>query len=473
MKKTIFIAVLVAAVAVVAGVAWRRGWLGNGDRRTAENLADAGGAETSPVSAGSRHAAVGWSVADDARQAVREAVGNARKHLGEEKVVFAFVAPTVGYDIEIVMDELNRLLEPEAKVHGITSGRAVMTPEGYHVGKVGSIAVLLVGEKAGIRFGVGGVDGIEPSDLRAQGVEAIRRTLADAGMPTDRKPDMILYCGQSYYGGEMNILAGIAEVVGKDVPVVGGNARDNTLTGEWRQFTRTKMYSRGLVLAALYTDRKIGWAFESGFRLTETGGVVTRANPEGSLLYEIDGRPALDVYNEWLGGKLLPILKGKTRAELVMYTGLNPLCRVLRGEQGQIGYLVAHPIPTQDNLKDHALPVYSQILQGSEIRLFAGQWQNLLNRADQTPARALQRGGLTPEETAFGIVYFCWGARNTIPPSEVPTIPLLVRSRLPGVPFVGVFTGGEQGPLPGIGNVNCNLVVSTVLVEKQPDSAQP
>ncbi|MBN1943151.1 MAG: FIST C-terminal domain-containing protein [Phycisphaerae bacterium] len=464
MKKVIVILILLA---VVAGGAWWLLEITGKEPAAPSDASDGGGASQSQSpSAVRRHAAVGWSEADDARQAVREAMEKARNQLADEKVVFAYVAPTVGYDIETVMNELDKLLDPGAKVYGITSGKAVMTQEGYHVGNVGAIAVLLVGEGAGVRFGVGGVDGIEPADLHAQGAEAARRTLADAKASPDQKPEMILYCGNSYYGGEMKILEGIAEVIGKDSPVVGGNARDNDLTGKWHQFTRKKMYSKGLVLAAMFTDKKIGWAFESGFRLTETGGVVTKANPEGSLLYEIDGRPALDVYDEWLGGKLIPVLKGKTRAELVKYTGLNPLCRILKGEGGQVGYLVAHPIPTQENLKDRALPVYSQILEGSEIRLFAGQWQNLLNRADQTTAKALRRAELTPNDTAFGVMYFCWGARNTIPLSEVPTIRLLVKNEIPGVPFIGVFTGGEQGPLPGIGNVNCNLVVSMVLLEK-------
>ncbi|MBN1554602.1 MAG: FIST C-terminal domain-containing protein [Phycisphaerae bacterium] len=470
MKNTITV-ILILIVIAAAGIWWYQSQAGSNPTVSS----DASGVEgKTPASSNSnRHAAVGWSVAEDVRQAVRDAMAMARKDLGNEKAVFAYVAPTVGYQVETVMEELDKLLEPGAKVYGITSGKAVMTQYGYHVGKVGSIAILLVGEKAGIRFGVGSVDGVNPADLEAQGAEAIRQCIADAKLPPKTKPDMVLYCGHSYFSGEMKILDGIAGVVGSDVPVVGGNARDDTLTGQWRQFTRDKIYGKGLVLAALFTDKKIGWAFESGFRLTDTGGKVTKANPEGNLLYEIDGRPALDVYDEWLGGKLIPVLKGKTRAELVKYTALNPLCRVLKGPKGQVGYLVAHPIPTQQNLEDRALPVYSQIVEGSEIALFAGQWQNLLNRAEKVPSIALQRAEQKPEDIAFGVMYFCWGARNTIPESEVPTIPLLVRNQIPGVPFVGVFTGGEQGPLQGIRNVNCNLVVSMVLLEKQAADSRP
>ncbi|MBN1554601.1 MAG: FIST C-terminal domain-containing protein [Phycisphaerae bacterium] len=420
--------------------------------------------EAQTISPIHRHAAVGWSVADDPRQGVREALAMARDRLGEEKAVFAIVVPTQGYSTQAVVEELDSLLEPGAKVYGITSGWAVMTPDGYHQGKVGAIGILLVGEKAGIRFGVGEVDGITPADLKAQGAEAIRRGIADAGMPPQSRPEMVLYCGYSYFGGEMKILDGIAEVVGVDTPVVGGNARDSAFAGGWSQFTRKDIYTKGLVLATLFTEKNIGWAFESGFRLTESSGVVTKANAEGTLLYEIDGRGALDVYDEWLGGKLLPVLRTKTSEELVAYTALNPLGCLFKGAKGQTGYIVAHPIPTKENLEDRAVPVYSQILQGSKIHLFAGQWQNLLNRAEQAAANALERGTLKPSTTTFGVLYFCRGAKSVIPSTQTPTIPLLVRNQIPDVPFIGVFTGGEQGPLPGIRNVNCNLVVSMVLV---------
>lgn len=472
MKKQIVAVVLL--LAIVAAAAW---WLlreTSQDQIISTDSSTNGDAATPrDTSTADRHAATGWSEAPDARVAVREAMAMARKRLGDEKVVFAYVAPTVGYDVKTVMDEVNTLLDPGAKVYGITSAMAVMTDDGFHDRLEGTIAILLVGENAGVRFGVGSVDGIDPKGLEEQGAEAVRRTIADAGMPPGAKPDFILYCGDSHYGGEMKILDGIADVVGKDVLVVGGNARDNLMSEQRHQFTRDAMHSQGLVLAAMFTEKKIGWAFESGFRLTETGGVVTKANEEGTLLYEINGRPALDVYDEWLGGKLIPVLKGKTRAELARYTGLNPICRVLKGDEGQVGYLVAHPIPTQENLEDRALPVYSQILEGSEIRLFAGQWQNLLNRAEKVTSKALYRAELRPDTTAFGVMYFCFGARKTLPQSEVPTIPLLVKNQIPGVPFIGVFTGGEQGPLPGIRNVNCNLVVSMVLLEKDSASAKP
>ena len=64
-----------------------------------------------------------------------------------------------------------------------------------------------------------------------------------------------------------------------------------------------EVYERGICLAVLYTDLPLGWTFEAGFDVTEKhAGIATKV--EGQALVEIDGRPALDVYNEWVDNEI-------------------------------------------------------------------------------------------------------------------------------------------------------------------------
>lgn len=415
-------------------------------------------------------AASGWSSAKEEAQAVREAVSMARRRLGNKKEVFAFVVPTPAYDAEKIREELDHFLAPGAKVHGISSGAGVMTEEGYCDSPGGALAVLLLSEDCGIHFGVGAAEPKEFPDEAVLGETAMRRAIQDAGKGESSRLKMVWYAGVLRAGREKHILEGIARVAGRDMPVLGGNngIKPPDAAGP---FTREKMYPGGLVLTAVYTDRAVGWGFEYGFRQTDTIGTVTRASPAGDVIHEINGRPALDVYDEWLNGKLLPLVERESVETIVGYTSCHPFGLTLREKGKYLGQVVVVAIPTKENLKDRFLPVFVSVPAESEIRLLSGRWQNLLNRADQAISMALLRGRNRPDNVEFGLLYFCWAASRAIPPPELPKFPLLVRNRIPGVPFVGLFSRGEQGPLPGEGNLYCNLATTAVLVERDKAAA--
>jgi hypothetical protein len=121
-------------------------------------------------------------------------------------------------------------------------------------------------------------------------------------------------------------------------------------------------------------------------------------------------------------------------------------------------------VPARESLKDMSLPVYAAIEEGSHVQMFTGSWQTVLNRAELAPKRAMIRGGIGLQEGAFGILFFCKGLCTIIPPSEMPKVPCLVGNPLGQTPFIGIVTIGEQGMLPGLRNVNCNLVESMVVL---------
>jgi len=360
-----------------------------------------------------------------------------------------------------VIDEVRSALGPDVKIHGATSSVGVMTNDGFHRGRVGAIAVMGVSNEH-LRFGVAGIDLTQAADPQQAGMDVIRAAARDAGMPEDTPPQIVLMTGTTLRGGEMKIMDGIGRVIGAEVPIMGGNAGDEKHDGSWRQFTRGATYNNGLVVTAIYTDLKVGWAFESGFRITDNGGVVTKS--DGKTIYEIDHRPALEVYDHWLGGELIPAIKAKEQNEITKMAASNPLCVAIQGKDGQVGYRTSRPFPSKACLKDMSLPVYAAIEEGSRIRLFTASWQAVLNRAERAPEQAIARGAIGKGEGMFGLLFFCKGLCTLIPGSEMPKVPCLVNNPLQGTPFVGIVTIGEQGMLPGLRNVNCNLVESMVVV---------
>lgn len=412
---------------------------------------------------GNSDAANGWSTQDDPQLAVTEAIAAAKAKLAGRQPRYAYVASTSGYDHTKIMAALKDNLASDVKIHGLTSALGVMTNEGLHMGNVGAVAVLLVASPD-ITFGVSGIE-MDVKATRETAKTVLLEAIKDAGKTAKDKPDMIIVNGPPRRGDDMEMLDGIADIVGKEVPVIGGTAGNETNDPTWRQFVRDTVYTNGLIITTIYTDRKVGWDFQSGFRITDKGGKVTKS--QGKIIYEIDGRPALDVYSEWVGPELMQKLETNDFIEITKFTALNPLSIVIKGQDGQLAYYSLHPVPSKNDILAKTLPLGGSIPQGSEIRLFSSTWQTILSRAESVPSQALLRGELKSSDSAFGLMILCRGAANAVPANELPKVPLLTNNVINGVPFVGVISRGEQGPIEGIRNVNANLVESIVIIGKQ------
>jgi hypothetical protein len=452
MKKIIILAVLVVAVASL--VLYLKGGMGSKELSLVPSI-------KKMVQKGSLEAGLGLSTKTNAKEAVDEAVGKAKEKLATSPK-YAYVAFTTGYSDKEVQEALDKVLDSNVKIHALTSSLGVLTNEGFIKGKT-VVAVLLVASDDFV-FGVSGTDLAKYKTPQETGKNAALAAIKDAGKTASDKPDIIIINGTPRRNDDMEILDGIASVVGKEVPVIGGTAGNETNDPTWRQMTRTQIFDNGMLLTVVYTERKIGWAFESGFRITDKGGIATKTN--GRVLYEIDGKPALDVYSSWLGPQFLENLKTLEFAEMAKYTAANPLARVIRGDKGQLGYYTLHPVPSADDLKNKTLSLGGPLPQGSEIKLFSSSWQTVLSRAEGIPSQALIRGNMKAQDALFGLMIICRGAFTTLPESEQLKLPILTNNVVSGMPFIGVISRGEQGPIEGIRNVNANLVESMTVFGK-------
>ena len=255
-----------------------------------------------PSSTGSINsdAAVGWSNNDDYKLAIQEAVSAAKNGLEGKTPNFAHVIYVSEDHHDEIIETIRKEIGPGVKIYGITSN-SIITNDGIIEANKFAIGVLLSADE-NISYGMGTIDLDNAKTPEEAGKKTIMAAIKDAGKSAREKPDMILYMGTTKRGEENQIMDGIAEVVGDDIPVVGGNAKDfgAKFANNWRQFTEKETFSNGLILVAVYAN-KIGWGFESTFRLTDKKGIVTKS--DGFRIAEIDGRPALDVYNEWVGGE--------------------------------------------------------------------------------------------------------------------------------------------------------------------------
>ncbi len=417
-------------------------------------------------------AAVAWSTNPDYTAAIGEAVSSAKTKLNGKQAKFAYVVYISEENHDAIIAEIRTQIGSGVKIYGHTSN-TIITNDKAIDNIPFAIGVLLVASDA-VTFGMGTVDqnSYPGSSASNAGKTAILSAISDAGKTPSTPPNMVLYMGTTMRGKESEILSGIASVIGKDVPVIGGNAKDfgPKFANNWKQFTDKMTYNSGLMLVAVYTTNKVGWGFEATFKLTDKRGIVTKS--DGFRIMEIDNKPALDVYDGWVNGEFYKKLNAgefnskeqKVDFTLVKgFTLLHPIAKLVTGANNQMGQFATSPIPDEQDVKNKSITVYAQVNAGDTISLYSGTWQVAMNRVETIPNDALFRSGLKRGEGAFAIMAFCNGLKTVLPKEEFGKVPAITDDTL-GVPFLGAITAGEQGPIPGIGNVNANIIESIVLV---------
>ncbi|HVO32826.1 MAG TPA: FIST N-terminal domain-containing protein [Elusimicrobiota bacterium] len=261
--------------------------------------------------------------------------------------------------------------------------------------------------------------------------EDIANLLALTGGP---KPKAVLMFPETLDVNASDILCGAEKVFGRRVPIVGGGAADDFYFQKTFQYYDDDIVTDSVSAAAIYGDVSIGVGVRHGWLPLGAPRVVTRA--EGHVLYELDGRPAVSIYEDYLGAK---------REEL------EPLASI------SMTYPLGSPLPGQRDylLRDAfrvgrggSLVCSSSITEGSSIRLMIGGYESALEAAQLAATESLE--GMGPAQLK-GALIFCSAARQKMLGSEFQGEVDVIRDALggAGVRMGGFYSYGELGPVRG------------------------
>jgi len=379
--------------------------------------------------------------------AVRDAWTSLTQKIGRPNLVIAI--STVGYALDEVVAEL-RTLADGIPFQGGTSCGGVMTEEGFFGVDGRALALLGLSDDEG-QFGVGVAPiGASPREAAAS---AIRRAMEHAGREGEMPSAVWMITTP---GGEEEVVRGIEDVVGPDVPLVGGSAADNTIGGNWRQFSNDGVHENSVSVVAIYTSGRVSAAFHSGYDPTGHTGTITRS--EGRTVQEIDGRPASHVYNEWTGGALNDVLEAG--GELLAKTNLHPLGRKVSDVRGIPYFVLSHPERAH---ADGSLDLFTDVTPGEQLVCMTGSVDNLVQRAGNVVRSAMKLGEMSAGEASTGLIIFCGGCFLAVR-ERIGEVHETLSHAMGGKPFITAFTFGEQGRIVGAGNRHGNLMISSLLL---------
>lgn len=393
--------------------------------------------------------ATAFSTVIDTRSALSAAYADLTEKLGGPPT-WMTVHTTDAHPADLVVATLGDIA-PGVPFQGGTSCQGVMTETGYHSNDGVSLGLFGIYDPDGVySIGWSAVDG----HSYLAGRDVIRQARAAAGQ--DKPPALIwITCAP---GDEEALLVGIEEGLdGASVPIIGGSSADNTISGNWYQFTNDTVLRNGIVITALYPSTRVRYAFDNGYSPTEQKGYITKV--AGRTVYEINRRPAAEVYNEWTNGAISDYMAG---GNILAPSTLYPLGRSAEWTSGITFYQLSHPEAVHE---DGALSLFTTAQPGDRIVLMESTIKGLVNRVDRITSAALAGMRAPSEQIAGALIIYCAGCMLAVQ-DNLPDVVERFNGALANQPFLGLYTFGEQGCAAFGENVHANLMMSIIVFER-------
>lgn len=371
-------------------------------------------------------ASVGLSQGEDSYAVGANAAQDALDRLGAEPNA-VLVFSSVEYDQEKMLAGVRSVTKAATLVGCSTAGE--ITTEGP--AKRHSVAVMAL-KTEGISFFAGVGENI------AGGAKEAGKAAADAVKKQSPSGhlDAFIMLPDVLVGNGADIVRGVLQSLGDHFPVVGGAAGDDFEFKKTYQYLSDKVYSGAVIGLGLHGTFKMGIGVKHGWIPVGTPKKVTKS--VGSVLHELDGLPAIKIYEDYFGKEMAGSLKTETLAKLAI---TYPLGVQVSGSDEM---LIRDPITVDEK---GSITCAAEIPEGSDIRLMIGSREEAVKVAKIAAENALaQLDGGKPKAI---IIFNCIARNKLFGERSGEEIDAIQQALGREVPLIGFYTYGEQAPLGG------------------------
>lgn len=359
----------------------------------------------------------------DTQAAAADLIAQAETQLQGERPRGALFYATLEYDAPILLAAIRKRW-PDLPLIGATTAGEVSSKLGY---RSDSVCLTLF---AGEGLEMVAARGPLPSVDLGGATDAVVAALGD------RRPALaILHCPGTV-GNPSAALRALHERLGaRSCPVVGGLAGNHTVTPDTRQFCGEQVDYDSMSVMFLCGDLQVSWGVASGWFPIGTRHTVTRS--VGNKIHEIDGKPAVDIYQSFWGDRVGANL-GEFPLAVTVGDGVDDFmlraAMALDAQEGSIAF--AGDVP-----------------QGATVSLTEVVPEGLLSGTETSVRRAA--ASYRGKEPAVALLFTCAARKWVLGSRAGDEIATLRRSLgdhgLPAVDFAGFYAFGEICPAPAGG----------------------
>ena len=386
---------------------------------------------TEPRTTRQRWIGVGSSAGRDSRAAGAAAARDALTG-DDPRLLITFASPA--HDLAALLSGIRELC-PDAPLVGCSTAGEIATDG---PGDAGVVVVALGGEGFSVATEVARN---ASSDVRLAG----ERAAAAVERVAPAQHQVLLLLSDGLGGDQQEVVRGAYSVLGASVPLVGGCAGDDLAMKRTHQLHDDEVLEDCVVAAAISSDAPFGIGVQHGWRPVGDPFLVTKSS--GTRVFELDDKPALDVYAERLGApaEILDDPAAFTRFAMTHPFGL-------RRRSGEEVRFIA-----EATFEDRSIGCIAGVPQGGLIWIMEGDADSVLSATDAACAQALESLHGAPP---LGLLAFDCIARRGVLGDGIRTEVQRIGESAGGAPVAGFYTYGEIARTTGVsGFHNQTLVV--------------
>ena len=239
-----------------------------------------------------------------------------------------------------------------------------------------------------------------------------------------------------------NFFGGLEENLPSErfLPMWGGgaNASFNNMASPTYQYCDDELISDGVSYALLSGKARAGWAVSHGCIPIGGERIVTRG--QGNIIYEIDGQPAMEVFQEYLPEDALT-----TDRDWWRYAISLSLCFRAPSYMKDEEYVV-RGMPAV-SMADGSITVQTEVPEGTSVWLSSRDKEKITTGFDRMAAQIKEQlGGKKPKL----VFQFECATRGKMMFRDLEKLQILEQFRQsldPDAPWAGFYTVGEIGPV--------------------------
>ena len=254
-------------------------------------------------------------------------------------------------------------------------------------------------------------------------------------------------------GWEVNgtdLVNGMNEVFNHEVVISGGLAADGVNFSKTMVGVNDNIASGNIVAIAFYGEHlKVGFATHGGW--DEYGDEMVLTRGEGRIIHELDGKPALGLYKDFLGEDA----EGLPGSSLWYPLSVSPY--------GKEENLVRNVYSVDE--VNQTLSLGEAVKEGSKIRFMRAVFDDLLTGVDQTAKTA---GGMLDQKVDLAIVVSCIARKLLFGPTIHQEIASIRQHIGQEAGLIGFYSYGEICPVSrSFAQLNHQMLTITVFSEKE------
>jgi hypothetical protein len=359
---------------------------------------------------------VGHSNDPDSEGAIDDVLQQCQDSLNGQMPQAGILVAASDFDHALIMAQIQDVF-PGIELIGTTSNGEVSSVLGFQEDSL--TLMVFCSDQVEIRAGLGRG---ATKDLTAAVNESIAMATAKLSSPAK----LCLTFPESLNVNGASLITTLREGLGETIPILGGTSADDLTFNNTKQFFQGEVTSGAIPILLFAGNLQYSHGVASGWQTIGTKSIVTKA--EDCIIYEIDGKRALDFYQDGIGTA--------SNTSYVNY----PLAI---SESGSADFCLRSPLRHNDENK--SMIFTSSIPEGATVWMAESSREHVLNATTLSLENALSN---YPNQSPSAAFVISCAARRLLLGTQTREEYEIFKTKLPeGLPCCGFYSYGEIAPI--------------------------